>query len=851
MKVTSSRMPAALALIGLVAAAAVLAACGGGAEPTPLPTATPAPTSTPLPPTPTPLPPTPTPVPTPLPTPKESAVQPPASVGDMVDAMVAGATWGDLYGGFSASERACLDDALGDELLAWVLDEPVLSDDEPPADVSGGRDSSEWGPKAYACLPPQLVAAVFIGGMVAETGVEVGGLTAAEESCLEDMFSRVDWSDIALSPEPDGQILAFSMGVWGCVPDKFVAGVLAGTDDMDAGSQEVTPEQAACLVEWLTGTDWGAATSEEAISESMMEAMFGCVLGMMEGGMLEDLVPPGGGPGLVSADAVRIEVGGPVQGSLDSGETDFYAFDAVEGEFYQIDVALGTLEDSWVELYDADEWAVAYSDDRGDSLASRIVWRAESTGEMFVGVGGYGEGTYTLTVSAGDIEDDHANTAAGASPVASGEPVDGSIDYEGDVDYFAFDATEGEYYQVDVALGTLSDSWAELYGDEGRSLEFNDDHGDSFESRIVWQAEATGRLHVAVGGYGTGTYTLAVSVPDVDDDHANSAGGASPAASGEPVSGSIDYEGDVDYFAFDATEGEFYQVDVALGTLPDSLVELYGDEDDWPIEFNDDHGDSFASRIVWQAEETGRYHAAVGGYGTGTYTLAVSVLDIDDDHGNSAAAASAVAAGEPVSGSIDYEGDVDVFAFDAMEGELYQVDVALGTLPDSWAEIFGEDFWVVGYNDDYAESTASRIVWQAEGTGRYHVAVGGYGTGTYTLTLSVADVEDDHPNSAAGASPVAVGEPVAGSIDYEGDVDVFAFDAVEGEIYEIDVAPGSVDEPWVDLFWEELPLEAGEDYGDVIASTIFWQAETTGVHHVMVGAYGTGTYVLTIAVSGG
>ena len=41
----------------------------------------------------------------------------------------------------------------------------------------------------------------------------------------------------------------------------------------------------------------------------------------------------------------------------------------------------------------------------------------------------------------------------------------------------------------------------------------------------------------------------------------------------------MDYDNDIDFFRFQAERGQSYQIDVALGTLDDSIVELY--DVDW------------------------------------------------------------------------------------------------------------------------------------------------------------------------------------------------------------------------------------------------------------------------------
>ena len=182
---------------------------------------------------------------------------------------------------------------------------------------------------------------------------------------------------------------------------------------------------------------------------------------------------------------------------------------------------------------------------------------------------------------------------------------------------------------------------------------------------------------------------------DVPDDHGNDIDDATVAAVGADVNGVIDYEGDIDYFRFTAEEGQPYQIDVALGSLPDSLLALLN-PDGWKLKYNDDHGDSWASRVVWLAPASGDYYLVVESSGfadVGTYTLTVSHSTIVDDHGNVIDDATVAAVGADVEGAIDYEGDYDYFRFTAEEGQIYQIDVALGSLPDSLLALLNPDGW--------------------------------------------------------------------------------------------------------------------------------------------------------------
>ncbi len=237
------------------------------------------------------------------------------------------------------------------------------------------------------------------------------------------------------------------------------------------------------------------------------------------------------------------------------------------------------------------------------------------------------------------------------------------------------------------------------------------------------------------------------SMSGQSDDHADSFDQATMLAVGEPVDAGLDYTFDVDFFAFQAEEGEFYQIDVALRTLTDSVVMLYKadlsmDQGDlFQITYNDDHGEATGSRIVWMAPASGEYYVEVSspfGDGTGSYTLTVTAVDISDDHANSFEEATSIALDEAVAGTLDYDGDSDAFAFEAVSDELYRIDVATGTLAGAAMAIVDADLRELVYID-HGGFEPTQFDWEAPGSGRYYVVVSGSwgaGTGSYTLTVS-------------------------------------------------------------------------------------------------------------------
>ena len=234
--------------------------------------------------------------------------------------------------------------------------------------------------------------------------------------------------------------------------------------------------------------------------------------------------------------------------------------------------------------------------------------------------------------------DDHADSFDQATMLAVGEPIDAGLDYTFDVDFFAFKAERGKFYQIDVALGTLTDSVVMLYQadlsmDQGGlfQITYNDDHGGSAASRIVWMAPDAGEYYVEVSspfGDGTGSYTLAVTVADVSDDHANSFEEATSIALGEAVEGTLNYDGDSDAFVFEAVAAELYRIDVATGTLAGAAMAIV-DADLRELVYID-QGGLEPTQFDWEAPGSGRYYVVVSGSwgaGTGSYTLTVANVE--------------------------------------------------------------------------------------------------------------------------------------------------------------------------------------------------------------------------------
>ncbi len=545
--------------------------------------------------------------------------------------------------------------------------------------------------------------------------------------------------------------------------------------------------------------------------------------------------------------STTIAVGDATDGELNYlGDIDYFQFQAEAGTSYRIRMSkflwwrLFTGDDSLdparLVLYDSAGTELESADLSETNYLFGFVWDAPSAGVYYVSVGEWELGSYTLEVG---IDSDHGDDFENATAVSLVEGVQGTLDGGGDKDVFVFHAEAGRSYEIELSAFSLAPAGAKtgtlitVYDSAGQELVGTDD----LSADLVWQAGSTGNYYVVLGDGATqGDYTLTVkgsSDGGSPDDHGNGVDSATSISVGQAAGGVLEYDGDSDVFRFTAESGRLYQIDVELGTLEDSYLTLLN-ADGRQLQSNDDHGESKASQITWSAQESGEYYIEVSSpYGretTGGYTLTVTHSDIMDDHGDDTQNATATSVGEATEGVIDYDGDVDYFRFTAESGRIYQIDVELGTLEDSYLGLLNEDGWEFEYNE------ASQITWSAQESGDYYLRVSGHwwrgGTGSYTLTVSLSDIMDDHGDDSQNATAISVGEVIEGVIDYEDDSDVFRFTVEAGQIYQIDVELGTL-----------------EDLRSPKASRITWLAKWSGDYYLRVSPAwdgGTGSYTLTV-----
>ena len=180
-----------------------------------------------------------------------------------------------------------------------------------------------------------------------------------------------------------------------------------------------------------------------------------------------------------------------------------------------------------------------------------------------------------------DLNDAHGDDPANAGVAEVGRGVTGALDYMFDFDYFRFQAQADQKYRITVAYPSLPPDWVTVYAPDGVTRDAFGLKSSSVTPsgpELLWIAPGTGEYFLAVRNFGglTGNYTLSIDpVEDVLDDHGDTAASATSLTPGQTTSGAVDDEFDLDYFRFQAAQGQWVHVEVQIGTLEFLSAGLY------------------------------------------------------------------------------------------------------------------------------------------------------------------------------------------------------------------------------------------------------------------------------------
>ena len=216
-----------------------------------------------------------------------------------------------------------------------------------------------------------------------------------------------------------------------------------------------------------------------------------------------------------------------------------------------------------------------------------------------------------------------------------------------------------------------------------------------------------------------------------------------------------------------------------------------------------------------------------------------------DDHGNSIATATPVAIGATVQGVLT-QGDEDYFEI-PVPTDGFRLSVFTEGDTDTHGTLFDRSGVSLSSDDDSGEAFNFHIV-QALDAGTYYLSISGFfggATGDYSLVVEEA-APDNHGNSIATATPVAIGATVQGVLT-AGDEDYFEI-PVPTDGFRLGVfTEGDTDTHGTLFDRNGVSLSSDDDSGEAFNFHIV-QALDAGTYYLSIsGFFGdTGDYSLVV-----
>ncbi|MFT3706694.1 MAG: hypothetical protein QM817_03415 [Archangium sp.] len=464
----------------------------------------------------------------------------------------------------------------------------------------------------------------------------------------------------------------------------------------------------------------------------------------------------------------------------------------------------------------------------GSSFSSATTWEADSAANaslLITTAWSFGTNNYSVRVEDLGV-DDHGDTLADATAMNLGVPIGGRLETSTDVDVFTFDAMAGHIISVTLS-GTTYGAVATLFGPSGSQLGSN---GQNFGAI----APLTGRYSVQVARQSTFAddvlaYTLSVTDQGVDD-HGDTSATATAVMLGTATSGSLQYSSDVDVFSFTALANHVYAVTSGSTSVsmtvndPTSTVVASG---------------SSTNSLNFVSTVAGRYTVALSNnFNTaGGYTLTITDLGVED-HGSTNATATPIVVGTPVNGTISSASDLDVFSLTPTIGNVYVASLAPG-----YQRIEVRN----SANVTLASGFSGSVSFVASATPLYLV-VSNYSPGSYTLSVQDRG-PDDHGNVVSSATPITLGTNTNGTLQYDGDIDVFSVTVVSGHHHTVTCTTSMGTCSFNVTNGSGVTLASA--YSSSVASTAFKAGPGLTTAYIAVSSYGSPVaFVLRVTDAG-
>lgn len=546
------------------------------------------------------------------------------------------------------------------------------------------------------------------------------------------------------------------------------------------------PDCTTILADWSYGSpdEQSVVTPTDDIYYVRISSLSSAFVGFIELGLTDegmDTDDYSGG----RADATPIAADGTtIAGSTNYvGDIDWFTFSATGQHLYTLEIRALPGASPWyvlAELYQMDGsvgiagWSYAPPDGPpGDWFATTYYLPAGMDGPMYVRIAGWPDsvGDYEIRVTDLDLAvgDDHGDDCTMATPIVTDGTVNSSVvDPESDEDWLSFWGEAGHRYElttlapsgrfyvvvdlIDTDCATIMGEWGPVNQSE---LSF------FIPTTATYYLRITSNSASYVGHVSLGITDRGVQI----DDHSGMQSGATLApADGTVLNGTIDYQGDYDYFEFDASAEHLYSVQIRALTYMDS----------WSVAtvlFDGPNQLDYSNWSVGGPEGDGNWEGYVYGVPAGpgatlhvlvyagpsdsggSYELSITDLGPTpaDDHGDDPGSATPITAdGTAFDGMIGHSGDLDWFSFSLEPQRVYALEVKSLAHPTSvgaggWLyapdEVTPLGFAGWSYSGPEGDGEWTRVLYYvpAEAAGVYFVSIVGYGSSSGPYQVRVIE----------------------------------------------------------------------------------------------------------------
>lgn len=455
----------------------------------------------------------------------------------------------------------------------------------------------------------------------------------------------------------------------------------------------------------------------------------------------------------------------------------------------------------------------------------------------------------------------------------NGDAIESELAPVGDADWYRMHVEQGRRYAFTVDAiaaedGAAVDPTIGIFDAGGSQLAYNDDANGTLNSALQYAPAQSGDVFVAVGSFmdaGAGRYRLAATSRDVPpDDAGNDATTRARVTAGRPVTGELEYDGDVDSYRLTTRNGQRYRVVLTgsgeNGALSDPylrVVDAAGNE----LAANDDDGQSLNSSLEFTPAGAGEVFVEARAYAdasAGRYTLSVTAERAPTDSISADRnTRGRISIGDNVDGALDFAGDADWYRVRLQEGQSYRFTLdSSGESPvgDPLLRLRNAAGEEVAIDDDGGEGFNSYLEFTAPSTGNYYVEANAFSEGTtggYTLTARAGDIPGD-ANTDATLS--ADGDYREGVLAPAGDRDWYRINLTEGQGMRVALNTseigGGLGDPMLALYGPDgTQLASDDDGGEGLNSWLEFSAATAGAYYLEVRGFSEdaeGRYAISI-----